>query len=151
MRLGDRGCSAVQAHAAGQLWHAASHSGPRSHALLRAGLASALELQLEGLQDRLHILQARRGAAADAARAQAEAQQLRGELAAAAQQNRTLRATAARLSKVLSAVIERSAAGAGAGGAARRKGGAGGTGTPDAADVLAALTAVEGILGEIQS
>lgn len=127
-----------------------------------AGFASVLEMQLEGLQDRLHFLQLRRPTPAPpatvtaaAAAAAEEAQQLRRELAAAQQQNRTLRAAAARLSKALTAVIQRAAAGDGASsggaGAVRGKalGAAGGVAAAAgaAAEVLAQLTAVEGILG----
>ncbi len=121
-------------------------------------------MQLEGLQDRLAYLQLRRSApaptAADATAAAAaaqEAQQLRQELAAAQQQNRTLRAAAARLSKALTAVIQRAAAAdagrtSGAGAVRFNAHGCGGaqavTGAA-AAEVLAQLTAVEGILGDM--
>lgn len=131
-----------------------------------AGFASALEMQLEGLQDRLAYLQLRRSApappapestaAATAAAAAQEAQQLRRELAAAQQQNRTLRAAAARLSKALTAVIQRAAAAdasatGGAGGVRTKVQGGGGVAAAAgaAAEVLAQLTAVEGILGEV--
>lgn len=132
-----------------------------------AGFASALEMQLEGLQDRLAYLQLRRSAPAPpapestaaataAAAAAQEAQQLRRELAAAQQQNRTLRAAAARLSKALTAVIQRAAAAdasatSGAAGVRSKVQGGGGVAAVAgaAAEVLAQLTAVEGILGEV--
>ena len=141
----------------------ASMPRPRPSVPRFAGFASALEMQLEGLQDRLQYLQLSRAAppsshgAAAAAAATAEAQQLRRDLAAAQQQNRTLRAAAARLSKALTAVIQRAAAAdaAAAGGCAAR-GKAHGSGAAGvmaaagaAAEVLSQLTAVEGILGEM--
>ena len=124
------------------------------------GFASALEMQLEALQDRLHYAQLPRAASAPGhlpgagAAAVAEAAQLRSELAAAQAQNRTLRATAARLSKALAAVMHKTQAAPGGGGkdgCARGVGAARGGGAPAAAaaEVLQQLTAVESILADM--
>lgn len=129
-----------------------------------AGFAGALEMQVEALSDRLQYAQMQvisrpREAPGAAAAAAAEAQQLRAHLAEAqeqagelAQQNRTLRATAARLGKALAAVMQREmSTGGGAGGGRRHKSalGASAGGGAAAAEVLAQLTAVEGILADM--
>lgn len=111
-------------------------------------------MQLEALQDRLHIAEMQRlpapaaiqpasppaPALAGAAAADEELELLRQQLAQAQQQNSTLRATAARLGNALAAVMQRSVGG-GSGGA---------RGVPDgaaaASAVLAQLSAVENIL-----
>lgn len=124
-------------------------------------------MQLEALQDRLRFAHMQRLAASSAAPASAaagsdraaaddtEARGLRRQLEAAQQQNSALRATAARLSKALAAVMHRSAAGAGPGGprpgssASSRSRPSGAAGLADAqaaSEVLAQLAAVEGAL-----
>lgn len=120
---------------------------------LTAGFAGALEMQLEALQDRLQYAQLPRAASAPGHRpgaSAAEAAQLRSELAAAQAQNRTLRATAARLSKALAAVMHKSHAADGSG-SARGKGGArvGSVQGEAAAEVLQQLSAVESILADM--
>lgn len=123
-------------------------------------------MQLEAVQDRLHFAHMQRIAASAAlpapaganradTEAQAEAQRLRSQLDAAQQQNSALRATAARLSKALAAVMQRSTAGARTGvskpgstrpGKHRPGGAAGSTDVKAATEVLAQLAAVEGAL-----
>lgn len=136
-------------------------------------------MQVEALSDRLHFAQAQRisaaanqelrqqqqqqrlqhqqeqQAAVAAHSGAAEVERLQRQLAHVAQQNSTLKATAARLSRALAAVIQRSAAASSAG----RKGLVGGPASLEAAgaaaagvaavDVLAQLSAVEIILAGI--
>ena len=181
--------AAVLPHPSGSCSRACSSGGPLlamtaiSPGCLSAGFASALEMQVEALSDRLHFAQAQRisaaanedlrqqqrlqhqqehhqqQAAVAAGSSAAEAEHLRLQLAQVLQQNSALKATAARLSRALAAVIQRSAAAGSGSGRGGRKGPAGGPPLLDAAaaaaagaaavDVLAQLSAVERLLAGI--
>lgn len=183
-------CLAVKLQPGRNCSRACSPGGPLlamtaiSPGCLSAGFASALEMQVEALSDRLHFAQAQRisaaaneelrqqqrlqhqqehqqqQAAVAAGSSAAEAEHLRLQLAQVLQQNSALKATAARLSRALAAVIQRSAAAGSGSGGGGRKGPAGGPPALDAAaaaaaagaaavDVLAQLSAVERLLAGI--
>ena len=126
-------------------WHAPS---------LAAGFAGALEMQIEALQDRLSLAERVQRAPPPVIEpappppglSQAEAAALERQLERAQAQNSTLRATAARLSRALAAVMQRSTGhGRGASSAAALA-----DGCAAAGEVLAQLSAVDGMLAGLR-